>query len=243
MATSNAEDYLKALYSICEENREEAASTGDVAQRLGLTPGSVTGMLQRLERAGLVDYAPHQGARLTSSGRKEALRIVRRHRLLELFLVESLGMPWDEVHEEADLLEHSASDRLIDRIDKHLGHPDRDPHGDPIPDTQGNVVAIEAEPLVQCENGTAFEVCQVDDSSEELLRYLREGGLELGSRGKVARNEPAAGIVEIEVRSLRLAISHEAAGKILVRRSDGPMPGNAPRRKRTDSNKRSRRRR
>ena len=110
-------------------------------------------------------------------------------------------MAWDEVHEEADLLEHSASDRLIDRIDKQLGHPDRDPHGDPIPDAQGNVTAIEAEPLVHCGGGTTFEVCQVDDSSEEFLRYLREGGLQLGSKGKVIQNEPGAGIVEVEVKS------------------------------------------
>ena len=218
MATSSAEDYLKALYRLCDEGRVERLPTGEIARHLGLTPGSVTGMLQRMERAGLVDYAPHQGARLTSSGREAALTIVRRHRLLELFLVKSLGMSWDEVHEEADLLEHSASDRLIDRIDKHLGHPDRDPHGDPIPDARGHMAAIDAEPLVDCKAGTAFDVCQVDDSSEELLRYLREGGLELGSKGRVLRNESAAGIVEIDVKSDRLVISREAATKILVRR-------------------------
>lgn len=242
MATSNAEDYLKVLYHLCDESQDQSAPTGKIARRLGLTPGSVTGMLQRMERAGLVDYSPHQGARLTTSGREAALRVVRRHRLLELFLVKSLGMSWEEVHEEADLLEHSASDRLIERIDAHLGYPDRDPHGDPIPDAKGNMAAIRAEPLVDCGSGTAFEVRQVDDSSEDLLRYLREGGLQLGSKGKVSRNEPAAGIVEIEAKSLRLSISREAATKILVERLEKPRLDRGPRREQTDSQKASRRR-
>lgn len=222
MATSSAEDYLKALYRLSDEGQAERVPTGEIARHLGLTPGSVTGMLQRMERAGLVDYAPHQGARLTSSGKQAALTIVRRHRLLELFLVKSLGMSWDEVHEEADLLEHSASERLIDRIDRHLGHPDRDPHGDPIPDAQGNLAAIDAQPLVDCRAGTAFHVCQVDDSSEELLRYLREGGLELGCYGKVLRNQSGPGILEIEAKSIRLVLSRGAATKILVRRLEKP---------------------
>jgi DtxR family Mn-dependent transcriptional regulator len=218
MATSNAEDYLKALYSLCGESEQEGAPTGELARRLGLTPGSVTGMLKRLERAGLVHYAPHQGARLTASGREAALRVLRRHRLLELFLVKSLGMPWDEVHEEADLLEHSASDQLIERIDRYLGHPRHDPHGDPIPDAEGNIPEVDAEPLADYEPGTAFEIRQVDDTSEGLLRYLREGGVELGAQGTVARTEPGAGIMEIEVQSRRLAISRQAAARILVRR-------------------------
>ncbi len=217
MATSTAENYLKALYHACGEDQQENASTGDIAHRLGLTPGSVTGMLKRMERAGLVDYTPHQGARLTSVGRKTALRIIRRHRLLELFLVESLGMGWDEVHEEAELLEHSASDRLIDRIDQHLGYPDRDPHGDPIPDARGNVVTVDGIPLGECSVGNLFVVCQVDDSSEELLRFLREGGLELGTTGKVLRAEPVAGIIEIEINNRRLVIGRDASMKILVR--------------------------
>ncbi len=218
MATSSAEDYLKTLYRLCENGREERVPTGEIARHLGLTAGSVTGMLKRMERAGLVQYAPHQGARLTAAGSEAALSVLRRHRLLELFLVKSLGMSWDEVHEEADLLEHSASDRLIDRIDKHLCYPDRDPHGDPIPDAHGNMTTIDAEPLVNCTAGTAFNVCQVDDSCEQLLRYLREGGLELASTGRVLRNESGAGIVEIEVKSLHLVVSREAATRILVRR-------------------------
>ncbi|MFZ5831348.1 MAG: metal-dependent transcriptional regulator [Planctomycetota bacterium] len=220
MATSNAEDYLKAIHQLCEEEQVDNASTGDLARQLGLTPGSVTGMLQRLQKAGLVDYAPHQGAQLTSKGKQAALRVVRRHRLLELFLVRSLGMSWDEVHEEAELLEHSASDRLIDRIDVHLGYPDRDPHGDPIPDAKGNMPAIDAVPLANCRVGAVFEVRQVDDSSRELLRYLSEGGVGLGTRGKVTRNEPDAGIVEIEVDSRRIALGRQAALRILVRRFD-----------------------
>ncbi len=212
----------QALYHLCDQRRGTGAPTGEIARRLGVTPGSVTGMLQRLERAGLVDYAPHQGASLTSSGRQAALRIVRRHRLIERFLVKSLGMSWDEVRQEADRLEHSASDRLIECIDRYLGHPDRDPHGDPITDAQGNMTMIDAKPLLDCAPGTVFEVRQVDDSSPELLRYLREAGLEAGSVGRVLHNDSGAGIVEIEVGSLRLAISHGAATQILVQRFPRP---------------------
>ncbi len=219
MQTSSAEDYLKAIYRLSDKGRLERVPTGAIAGHLGLTPGSVTGMLKRMERTGLVDYGPHKGVLLTASGREAALRIVRRHRLLESFLVRSLGMSWDEVHGEADLLEHSASDRLIDRIDEYLGYPDRDPHGDPIPDAQGTIAAIDGEPLVDLRAGTEFDVSQVDDSSEDLLRYLREGGLELDCNGRVIRNEPGAGIVEVEVESSRLVISREAAEKILVRRA------------------------
>jgi DtxR family Mn-dependent transcriptional regulator len=218
MATSNAEDYLKTLYFLCDQGSADVAPTGEIARRLGLTSGSVTGMLQRLQRSGLVDYTPHRGARLTEPGRRAALRIVRRHRLLELFLYQSLGMAWDEVHEEAELLEHSASERLIERIDAHLGHPDRDPHGDPIPDGEGNVAAIAGEPLAGCEEGTPFLVQKVDDSSEQLLRYLQENGLELAVRAVVCRNDAAAGIVEIESASGRFSLGRDAARSILVRR-------------------------
>lgn len=224
MATSNAEDYLKAIYCVCDAQAVDAAPTGELARRLGLTPGSVTGMLQRLDRAGLVEYAPHQGARLTDQGRQAALRIIRRHRLLELFLVESLGMPWDEVHDEAESLEHSASDRLIDHIDEYLGRPNLDPHGDPIPDSDGNVLRVAGDPLAACIPGMKFEVKQVDDSSEQLLRYLRENGLDLATCGTVVRNDAGAGIVEIEVQSKRFAISHEAAGRILVNRAEADTP-------------------
>jgi DtxR family Mn-dependent transcriptional regulator len=218
VATSNAEDYLKALYHLGHERPAEPVGTGELARRLNLTPGSVTGMLRRLQQSGLVDYAPHQGARLTDAGLAAALRVVRRHRLLELFLAQTLDMPWDEVHIEAELLEHSASERLIERIAAHLGHPEHDPHGDPIPDAQGNMGAVAGALLADCPAGTVFEVRQVDDSSDELLRYLREGGLELGTRGQIARNESAAGIVEIRAGDRRLTVSRDAAGCIRVRR-------------------------
>jgi DtxR family Mn-dependent transcriptional regulator len=225
MATSNAEDYLRAIYRLCGEGQTKRVPTGEIARHLALTPGSVTGMLQRMEKSGLVDYVPHKGARLTSTGRKVTLKIVRRHRLIELFLVKSLGMSWDEVHEEADLLEHSASDHLIDRIDEYLGRPECDPHGDPIPNAQGQMTSVDAEPLANCQANVYFDVRQVDDSAEELLRYLREGGLGLGSQGKVLRNDSAAGIIEIKVGTRKLAISREAAASIFVQRCEVPTPG------------------
>ncbi len=137
MESVTVENYLKAIYQLSDASG--GAPTGELARRLKITPGSVTLMLQRLAEAGLVKYAAHQGVRLTKKGQKVAIRVVRNHRLLELYLTNTLGLPWDEVHEEAENLEHAVSDRLVARIDEYLGHPDRDPHGDPIPDTDGKM--------------------------------------------------------------------------------------------------------
>jgi DtxR family Mn-dependent transcriptional regulator len=148
------ENYLKAIYLISSRRVEaDAVATGELAQALAVSPGTVTGMLKTLSEADLATYTPYEGARLTSSGRRLALKVLRRHRLLELFLAKTLRMTWDEVHEEAEHMEHAASDRLIDRIDNFLGNPAVDPHGDPIPRPDGSLTEPSGTPLAQLERG------------------------------------------------------------------------------------------
>ncbi len=218
MASATVEDYLKAIMRASDRAPQARASTGTIAKLLGLSPGSVTGMLQRLTQARLVDYSPHQGARLTRRGRRRALQILRRHRLLELFLAQTLGLAWDEVHKEAEQLEHSASDDLIDRIDAYLGFPERDPHGDPIPDGDGQFRTSEGEPLAALEVGQRLELLRVSDDSAQLLRYLAEHGFRPGCRAKVASHDQLMGILELEIGARRVQFSHEIARQILVRR-------------------------
>jgi DtxR family Mn-dependent transcriptional regulator len=215
MESVTVENYLKEIYQVSDASR--GASTGELARRLKITPGSVTLMLQRLDEAGLVKYASHQGVRLTKKGAKVAIRVVRKHRLLELYLTRSLGLAWDEVHEEAENLEHAVSDRLVARIDDYLGHPDRDPHGDPIPGADGKMRTREGTPLAECAAKAPFELLRVPDRSPDFLRYLRDGGLIVGAKGKVLENEPSAGIVTVEVGGQAVSLSREMAASILVR--------------------------
>ncbi len=220
MESLTAENYLKTIYAICADADDEAASTGELARRLELAPGTVTGMLQRLDEARLIKYRPHQGARLTPAGRRAALRVIRRHRLMELFLTRTLGMSWDEVHEEAERLEHAASDRLVDRIDAFLGFPERDPHGDPIPDATGEFRAVGGESLDRCEAGTRFVLVRVIRGTPDLLRYLADGGLEIGAPGEVVENHALAGVITVESAERRTSLSRQMAEQILVRAID-----------------------
>ncbi len=191
MESVTVENYLKAIYHLSDASA--GVPTGELARRLKITASSVTLMLQRLAEAGLVHYAAHQGVRLTKKGEKVAIRVVRNHRLLELYLAHALGIPWDEVHEEAENLEHAVSDRLVARIDEYLGHPDRDPHGDPIPDADGKMRTREGTPLAECAAKTPFELLRVPDRSPDFLRYLRDGGLIVGAKGTVPRTSPRPG--------------------------------------------------
>ncbi len=218
METHAVENYVKAIYQIRAENGSEAVSTGEVARRLAVTPGSVTAMLQRLHDAGLVTYQAHRGVRLTEQGTQLALRVLRRHRLIELFLAQTLGMTWDEIHEEAERIEHAASDRLVDRIDQFLGYPKCDPHGDPIPNADGTLRTKRGEPLANCQNRTRLVLERVLDQSPEFLRYLSDGGFTVGNTAVVLENHPSAGVVTIETGGQRLSLSRENAAKLLVRR-------------------------
>jgi len=215
MESVTVENYLKAIYHLSDVLGD--APTGELARRLKITPGSVTLMLQRLADAGLVKYAAHQGVRLTKKGEKVAIRVVRNHRLLELYLTHALGLPWDEVHEEAENLEHAVSERLVARIDEYLGYPDRDPHGDPIPDADGKMRTREGTPLAECAAETSFVLLRVPDRSPDFLRYLRDGGLAVGAKATVLENHPSAGVVTVGVGDHRISLSREMAASILVR--------------------------
>jgi len=216
------ENYLKAIYLIASRRDPvEAVATGELASALLVSPGTVTGMLKTLSEADLATYTPYEGARLTPSGRRLALKVLRRHRLLELFLARTLRMTWDEVHEEAEHMEHSASDRLIDRIDEYLGNPAVDPHGDPIPRPDGSLTEPLGMPLAHLERGSRFRVVRVVEQDPAFLRYLTECGLDLGAEGELTEVRPEAGILAFRLRDREAALGFEAAGKILVaRRAD-----------------------
>ena len=191
MPSLTVENYVKTIYLIAGRNPEgQAVTTGEIAQGLGVSPGTVTGMLKTLSEADLATYTPYEGAELTQAGERLALKVLRRHRLVELFLAQTLAMPWDEVHEEAEHLEHAVSDRLVDRIEEHLGFPAVDPHGDPIPRADGSLAEPQGKPLSTLARGARFRVVRVVDQDSAFLRYLSESGLDLGAEGEIAENRP-----------------------------------------------------
>ena len=215
MASLTVENYLKAIFQICQAHGG-LATTGEVAEQLGVSPGTVTSMLKTLAEAGLASYTPYEGVRLTPTGQGLALRVVRRHRLIELFLVRTLALTWDEVHAEAEHMEHAVSDLLIDRIDTFLGHPKADPHGDPIPSAEGQLEMPQGRNLAECSVGDKFCLARVLDQSPEFLRYLTEAGLPLGTRGRVVANRTEAGTVTIAVDRRETTLGLAAAEKLLV---------------------------
>jgi DtxR family transcriptional regulator, Mn-dependent transcriptional regulator len=214
------ENYVKTIYSIgSREGSDRTVATGELAQALAVSPGTVTGMLKTLAEAGLATYTPYEGARLTPGGRRLALMVLRRHRLLELFLAKTLSLTWDEVHEEAEHMEHAVSERLVDRIEQLLGHPTVDPHGDPIPSADGMLKEPEGKPLAGLEAGLSFRVVRVVDQDPAFLRYLTESGLQLGSSGQLIDNRPEAGAISVRVNGRTLALGVDAARRVLVESS------------------------
>jgi DtxR family Mn-dependent transcriptional regulator len=221
------ENYVKSIALIAARAKgHDLVGTGELAQALGVSPGTVTGMLKTLSEASLATYTPYEGVRLTAAGQRLAMKVIRRHRLLELFLVQTLNMPWDEVHEEAEHMEHAASERLIDRIDAFLGHPAVDPHGDPIPRSDGSLVESEGIPLAEVPAGKGFRVVRVVDQDPAFLRYLTECGLDLHSSGHLIENRPESGalVFRLVERDRIVALGREAAGKVLVVSLDTSAP-------------------
>jgi DtxR family Mn-dependent transcriptional regulator len=216
VASLTVENYLKAIYLIGLNDPQQNAGTGVVAQALSVSAGTVTSMLKTLAATGLVTYTPYEGARLTPAGHSLALRVVRRHRLIELFLVKTLNLTWDEVHAEAEHLEHAVSDFLVDRIDQFLGFPKADPHGDPIPAADLSLPPLVQRRLVECQTGEKFRLSRVLDQSPEFLRFLTESGLTLGTTGVIAGNRREAGVVQIDVDGVVSSIGRDAAEKLLV---------------------------
>jgi DtxR family Mn-dependent transcriptional regulator len=213
------ENYVKTIFQISSDQDGKPASTGQIAAVLGVLPGTVTSMLKTLDAARLATHKPYEGVSLTRAGRMLALRMIRRHRLIELFLLRTLDMTWDEVHDEAEHMEHAVSDLLIDRIDAFLEHPEVDPHGDPIPRGETmtmQAIAAEARSLAAVAEGSRFRLARVLDQSSEFLRYLTESGLALGTVGEVERNPDGAGLMRIRLGRQSLSLALDAAGKIVV---------------------------
>jgi DtxR family transcriptional regulator, Mn-dependent transcriptional regulator len=190
--SSAVEDYAKAIYSL-QLRGMEAVSTNALAERLGVTPGSASAMVKRLGEMGLVDHVPYRGVTLTESGCRVALEVIRHHRLLELYLVESLGLPWDRVHQEAEVLEHVISEELEEAIAAKLGHPTHDPHGDPIPTRDLVLQEAPTVSLQTLDSGDCGIFSRVSDSDPDMLRFLAERGIAPGARFEVVEKQPFDG--------------------------------------------------
>src|ERR1700760_5099394 len=198
--TAVAQDYLKVIWTAQEWSREKV-STKMLADRIGVSASTASESIRKLAEQGLVDHEKYGAVTLTEAGRRAALGVVRRHRLLETFLVNELGYAWDEVHDEAEVLEHAVSDRLIARIDAKLGFPRRDPHGDPIPGSDGQVPTPPARQLWSCADGDIGTVARISDKDPEMLRYFDSIGISLDSRLRVLTRREFAGMISVTVES------------------------------------------
>lgn len=214
----SAEDYLKAIWQLA---RRGDASTSDIAARMDVAPPSVTGMIKRLAESGHVEYEPYQGVRLTAQGRRAALAVVRRHRIVETYLITKLGYDWSNVHEEAERLEHAMSAELVERMSFALGHPRYDPHGAPIPTPDGEIEELALVPLDAVEVGARVAMRQVGDDDAERLRYLKSIGLVPNTLIEVLDRQPFGGPITVRVGETETrdrVIGPELAASLLVER-------------------------
>jgi DtxR family Mn-dependent transcriptional regulator len=217
--SSTVENYLKAIFKAktAQGKEKRLVSMGQLAASLEVVPGTATTMVKALAESGLVHYEPYAGVRLTGAGNRLAALVLRRHRLMELFLVQVIGMSWAEVHDEAERLEHAASDQLIDRIDAMLGRPSTDPHGDPIPDSEGTVVTREYQTLLTCPVNTPVVLARVTDQDAEFLRFLESSDLTPGQSIRVENRDSAADYVVVRGKNDRqIMIGMRAAEKLEV---------------------------
>jgi DtxR family Mn-dependent transcriptional regulator len=222
LASQTVENYLKSIYlaQVDLPSPDALVPTGQLASALGVVPGTATTMMKTLAEAGLVRYEPYMGVRLTEAGERLASRVLRRHRLIELFLVKVLDMSWADVHDDAERLEHVVSDQLIERIDDMLGRPAVDPHGDPIPTAEGTMSTPDHVDLLTAPMATPLEVTRVIDQEPEFLRFAETHGLTPGSRVVIETRDPASDAVELTSGTGHpMTIGARAASKILVQRS------------------------
>ncbi|WP_304455060.1 metal-dependent transcriptional regulator [Nocardiopsis sp. YSL2] len=197
--STSAEDYVKVIYDLQERGTGPVTISG-MAERLSVSNSSVSGMLRKLSDTGLVEHQRYGAVSLTEPGTRVALAVLRRHRLLETYLVAELGYSWDEVHDEAEILEHVVSDKFVDRIAAHLGDPVVDPHGDPIPTREGDIVERESFLLAEAEQGTRGVIVRVNDTDPDLLRYLADIDIGIGMTVEVLKRQTFAGSLQIAVR-------------------------------------------
>jgi DtxR family Mn-dependent transcriptional regulator len=217
------EDTLKAIFLLCQE--DQGAGTSALAERLGISPGAVTKMVKKLASLRLVDHSPYRGVTLTPSGEKVALEVIRHHRLLELYLHEALGYGWDEVHSEAERLEHVLSEAMEEKIDAFLGRPVLDPHGDPIPSREGVVARPADTRLTDLPDGRAAVVARVQNNDPELLRYLGRLGLYPGAAVSIVSREPFAGPLFVRVGETEHAIGRGVGDSVFVHASPAEPRG------------------
>jgi DtxR family transcriptional regulator, Mn-dependent transcriptional regulator len=215
LRTPAVEDYAKAIFSL-ESREDEPVSTNALAERLGITAGSVSAMLKRLDELGLITHLPYRGVRLTADGRRIALEVIRHHRLLESYLADALGMPWDRVHDEAEVLEHVLSEELEALIAAKLGHPTHDPHGDPIPTAELQLHERSTERMESLQPGDEGRFVRVSDSDPEMLRYLAQRGISPGDRFHVRDRQPFGGPLFVAFGAREHAIGGRLAGAMRV---------------------------
>ena len=216
LRSSAVEDYAKAIYAL-QMRDEQPVSTTALAERLGVTAASASGMVKRLGELGLVTHRRYHGVLLTDAGMRVALEVIRHHRLLELYLVESLGVPWDRVHEEAEVLEHVLSDELEELIATKLGDPTHDPHGDPIPSRELTIEEVSTESLQSLDPGARGTFARISDSDPDMLRYLAERGIAPGEELEVVDRQPFGGPVFVRFGVEVHALGGDLARAIRVR--------------------------
>ena len=212
--TGPVEDYLKAIYEL--ESSGEAAETNAIARMLNIAPASVSGMMRRLAEQGLITHERYHGARLTTAGRRAALKTLRRHRVIESYLTSALGYSWDRVHDEAERLEHAASDELVDRMAAAIGEPETDPHGAPIPTREGRLQERPLVTLASLAAGASARIERVSDKNGDRLRYLAELGILPGEVVTIVAREPFGGPIALRIGSVSRTIGSELAAQILV---------------------------
>jgi DtxR family transcriptional regulator, Mn-dependent transcriptional regulator len=218
MITSTVENYVKQIYLQQQEDPTSLLPMGKLASAMKVVPGTATAMVKTLSDSGLVDYEPRGGIRLTHGGEQLALHVLRRHRILELFLVDVLGLDWSEVHEEAETLEHAVSDKVLERMDKLLNHPQVDPHGDPIPTAKGHIRKVRLIPLSEFAPDTAAEIARVADQDPAFLQFAEKNGLIPGVGLSLLGRDVHADSVTVRLENdVTVTLGGKAAEKILVR--------------------------
>lgn len=217
--SAQIENYLKYIYLL--QTRYNPVPTTKLAEKLGVSAAAVTSMIRKLVRLELLDHEPYKGAQLTAKGKAVALKVLRAHRLWELYLVEVLGIPWDQAHIEAERLEHALSDELADRLDEVLGHPTTDPHGHPIPARNGQLPPLFGVPLTELLPGERGIILRIRDDTPELLRYLGELGVYPGKSVVMQKVAPFNGPLYVRIEETDQVLGHEAAGHIVVQKDEG----------------------
>ncbi|HMP76384.1 MAG TPA: metal-dependent transcriptional regulator [Kiritimatiellia bacterium] len=217
MPSSTVEDYIKRLYSEQQHSSGDLVPMGRLAEAMAVVPGTVTTMIKALADSGLVDYEPRAGVKLTPGGERLALHVLRRHRLVELFLVRTLGLDWSEVHAEAEELEHAISEKVLDRIDALLGYPAADPHGSPIPNAHGEVASDHTLALADCDAGRSYKIARVADAESRFLQFAEKKGLVPGAVVRIESRDENADSVVLSCRGRGITtLGSSAARKIFV---------------------------